>query len=116
MCRKLLVLCLAWASFSGALADTGNRSLSDLKALDATSPQASFGAGMELERDSPMKLAAMRDAALAVGAQHGYAYRIDALKSEIRYQADALDRLYDFSSLMRLSGSPADQMYLLPPV
>jgi len=99
------------------LASAAPHSLSDLQRLDSRSPLAAVGKMQtELPDDSAIKMAAMRDAALATGAQHGYAGRMEVLKTEIDYQGDALDGLYDFGALMRLTAQGDSELYLLPPV
>lgn len=99
------------ASYSKALP------LKDLQALDSSTTLASMSPIRSALPDDPsMKMTAMRDTALATGAQHGYAHRIGRLKEEIRNQSSALDRLYDFGALMRLASTGESEMYLLPPV
>lgn len=91
--------------------------LSTLQQLDAQSPLAVIGrVAHEFEEGSDIKLSAMKDAALAIGAQHGFAHRMDQLKQQVYAKADYLDSLYDFGSLMRLTNDSAAEAYLLPPV
>lgn len=113
--RRLLLTLMIAASSAAAIASP--KSLQELQRLDADSPLAPITAmKLELPDNAAIKMAAMRDAALASGAQHGYAFRLDELKGEIRKQSDALDKLYDFSTLMRLASPKETELYMLPPV
>lgn len=112
---RILLFALFFGVTGAALADP--QSLIDLQRLDSKSPLASIGQlRSELPDNSTIKMSAMRDAALATGAQHGYAERMGVLKTEVRYQSDSLDQLYDFGALMRATSRGETELYLLPPV
>lgn len=59
---------------------------------------------------------AMKEAALAVGAQNGYIGHLTHLKDEIIKKEDNMDDIYDFSLIMKLASGKLDEMHLLPPV
>lgn len=66
--------------------------------------------------ENDFRIKAMREAALAVGAQNGYIDHLDFLKEQILLKEDNLDDLYDFSMIMKLASGRIDEMHLLPPV
>jgi defect-in-organelle-trafficking protein DotC len=63
-----------------------------------------------------LRLKAMRDAAVMVGAQHGYISQMNKRKNEVMAMEDEMDALFDFGTIMRLSGGIIEEMYMLPPV
>lgn len=65
---------------------------------------------------SSLRLSAMRDAAFASGAQHGYVYHIGTIKTKINKSATDLDKIFDFNTVMKLSSQGDTELYLLPPV
>ncbi|MEZ9709233.1 type IV secretory system conjugative DNA transfer family protein [Vibrio breoganii] len=75
------------------------------------------GAPTEIfEGKDGVRAKAQRDAALRIGAQYGYMYKLDALKATINQSSDALDTIFDFNRLMKLTVQGQKQLYLLPPV
>lgn len=66
--------------------------------------------------ENAFRMNAMKEAALAVGAQNGYIDHLKYLKSEISTTQDSMDDLYDFSLIMKLASGQVDEMHLLPPV
>lgn len=72
--------------------------------------------GEAVDSKKRLKYNAMRDAALALGAQHGYIRRMDAIKDVLRENESMLDNIYDFSVLMKLVNEDENEMYLLPPI
>lgn len=112
--RVLLVMLVSLAS---QWASASYLPLQELQSLDSKSTLAPISARTsKMPDNASMRMAAMRDAALATGAQHGYAYRMDRLKKDIRRRSQELDQQYDFSSLMRVASRGESEAFLLPPV
>lgn len=63
-----------------------------------------------------IRLKAMKDAALSLGAQHGYIQWLGTLKKQITENAVSLDRIFDFNSLMKLASTGDSELYLLPAI
>lgn len=59
---------------------------------------------------------AMKEAALTVGAQNGYVYRLGELQSIIKSVSSELDAVFDFNSLMRLVNTGEADYYLQPAI
>lgn len=59
---------------------------------------------------------AMREAALAVGAQNGYVSEMNKLRLKLNSEAKAMDQLWAFKDLMRLAAPGEKALYFLPPV
>lgn len=70
----------------------------------------------QMQSKNQDRLRAMRDAAIGVGAQHGYVSQMKVLKDFVEGQEQKLDAIFDFSTIMRLSGDRVSGMYLLPAV
>lgn len=116
---KLTVLAaLIGVSFQCAAGFTQeNMSLDALKSMDNTnSTMLLKEAGIGVDDTTQMRLKAMKEAAMASGAQHGYVSHMNELKSSITNDAKAMDDLYDFSVLMRLASGEKEDLYMLPPV
>jgi hypothetical protein len=94
-----------------------NLDLGSLRSMDAKNSDA-LRKQIGNENDTPkeMRLRAMKDAALAIGAQHGYVDQLNKLKAQINANSKNLDDIYDFSVLMRLASDKDSELYLLPPV
>lgn len=58
----------------------------------------------------------MREAALAVGAQHGYIDTMNKLRKSLDAEANTWDNLFPFKDLMRLASRGDKSIYFLPPV
>ncbi|MCP1674272.1 defect-in-organelle-trafficking protein DotC [Natronocella acetinitrilica] len=112
--KKTIAALLLAGLFSGAaMAGSEARSISDLRSLNFNA--SVFGsAGGEEEFD--LRRRALRDAALATGAQHGYVDQMERLKRQLRANADYMDQTWDFSTVMRLATHGEEELYLLPPV
>lgn len=83
-----------WAADTGASGTP--QDLSALMSMQSTSgSEAAVKAPFADLRDR-----ALREAAEAIGAQHGMIWESDRINAEIQAQSRALDRIYDFSSLM----------------
>ncbi|MHD0644547.1 type IV secretory system conjugative DNA transfer family protein [Pseudomonas aeruginosa] len=75
--------------------------------------------GMSLLGDDDIKnkrKKSMRDAALAVGAQHGYVAAMNELRKQIAAESDTWDELYSFKNLMRIATPGQKSLFYLPPV
>lgn len=59
---------------------------------------------------------AMKDAAMAIGAQHGYVKHMTYLKEEILDKQVYMDDIFDFSLIMKIASGKFEEMHLLPPV
>lgn len=105
------------APFAGA---SDGMSLSDLKTIHYQDAKEAFSfdseGDVEVDSKKRLKYNAMRDAALALGAQHGYIRRMETIKAALRESENLLDDIYDFSVLMKMVNEDANEMYLLPPV
>jgi defect-in-organelle-trafficking protein DotC len=62
------------------------------------------------------RLESMREAALVVGAQHGYVHSMNVLRKEIDAKADVWDDLFAFKDLMRIATPGESSLYFLPGV
>lgn len=75
--------------------------------------------GMTMAGDDDMankRMKSMREAALSVGAQHGYIYSMNKLRKELDAEANTWDNLFAFKDLMRLSTPGEKSLYFLPAV
>ena len=109
--KKITLLLAACISASFSLSA---KSLTDLQSMQYNSSAGGFIGSIEGKDD--IRKQALRDAALAAGAQWGYRHQIELLKSEIMEQQDSLDSLFDFNTLMKLTSDGYNELYLLPPV
>lgn len=93
-------------------------SLSDLKTIhyQEVKEKIALSGDAEVDDKKRLKYNAMRDAALALGAQHGYIKRMETIKAVLRENEKMLDDIYDFSVLMKMVTENSNEMYLLPPV
>lgn len=66
--------------------------------------------------DSDHRTEAVREAAMVVGAQHGYISRMNKWKAMLKSMEHDLDALWDFATLMRLSNGNQNGRYLIPPI
>lgn len=107
------------ASFQCVSADftQQNMSLNSLQSMDNKNSTVLLKeAGIGVDDTTQMRLKAMKEAAMAAGAQHGYVDHMNELKTAISRDDAALDDLYDFSVLMRLASGVDNDLYMLPPV
>lgn len=75
--------------------------------------------GMSLAGDDDIankRLKSMREAALSVGAQHGYIFSMNKLRKELDAEANTWDNLFAFKDLMRLATPGEKSLYFLPAV
>lgn len=75
--------------------------------------------GMPLAGDDDMankRNKSMREAAMAVGAQHGYIHAMNELRRDIDTEANTLDNLFAFKDLMRVATPGEKSLYFLPAV
>lgn len=89
-----------------------NSNLSELQSLH-------FSKGMALAGEDDLankRQEAMREAALAVGAQNGYVSEMNKLRKQINRDAKSMDDLWAFKDLMRLAAPGEKALYFLPPV
>lgn len=59
---------------------------------------------------------AMRDAAMAVGAQHAYVETMNQLRLKLNSEAEVWDNLFPFKDLMRVATTGEQSLYFLPAV
>lgn len=71
--------------------------------------------GDEAIAERNLRLKAMREAALSLGAQHGYVNRLEQHKAFFE-ENDQLFANFDFDTIMRLASNGGTEMFLLPPV
>lgn len=127
MTFKKLLLCssvsalLTISSVAGAVERPYQEHLSveDLQNVDRdslnTEKYAKFSDGGS-PFDTDHRLAAVREAAMVVGAQHGYISRMNSWKKMLKNIEPKLDALFDFALLMRLVNSNQNGRYLIPPI
>ncbi len=118
MLKKTIVTAIALSGltlFSAHAAEQVNTPLSVLKNIELKQNFLDESIG-ESTNVVNLRLKAMKDAAVMVGAQHGYISQMNKRKREIMQNESELDSLFDFGMIMRLSGGALDEMYLLPPV
>lgn len=75
--------------------------------------------GMPMAGDDDMankRMKSMREAALSVGAQHGYIFSMNKLRKELDAEANTWDNLFAFKDLMRLATPGEKSLYFLPAV
>ncbi len=68
------------------------------------------------DKASGIRLDAMREAALVVGAQRAYTERMKGLRAKIEGESSMMDELFDFRALMMLASDGTEEKYLIPPV
>jgi defect-in-organelle-trafficking protein DotC len=109
------ILIVATIPFIGnvSYADSSNpeKSLSQLQKMNKVTTSID-----EMQSKNMDRMRAMKDAAIGVGAQHGYVSQMKVLKEFVTSQQKSLDDSFDFATLMRLSGDKVSGMYLLPAV
>lgn len=104
-----LSLCPLISSLS--YADDDQKTLSQLQNMNAASVQID-----KLTAKNADRMRAMKDAAIGIGAQHGYVAQMNTNKKFITAQGNSLDASFDFATLMKLSGDKISGSYLLPAV
>lgn len=75
--------------------------------------------GMNLVGDDDVtnkRYAAMRDAAMAVGAQHGYIDEMNKIRRQLLAEERVWDDLFAFKDLMRIASDGENSLYFLPAV
>jgi defect-in-organelle-trafficking protein DotC len=87
-----------------------------LQHLQTLKYEESARSGGDKDGKNDFRAKAMKEAALAVGAQNGYIEHLSYLKNEIINKEDNMDDIYDFSLIMKLASGKLDEMHLLPPV
>jgi defect-in-organelle-trafficking protein DotC len=111
----LSIAIAAFTVFSGVgfanADDTPVENLSQLQNMNQVSTKLD-----EMKAKNQDRARAMREAAIGVGAQHAYVTQMKVLKDFITKEQTSLDSLFDFATIMRLSGDKISGMYLLPPV
>ena len=63
-----------------------------------------------------VRLRAMKEAAFSIGAQEGYLYQINQLRSIIEQESDWVDAAFDFRTLLKVNGTDASEKFVIPPV
>lgn len=75
--------------------------------------------GMNLAGDDDVankRYAAMRDAAMTVGAQHGYIEEMNRIRRQLVVEEKVWDDLFAFKDLMRIASAGENSLYFLPAV
>lgn len=118
LCRRFIIPLLALCLAAPIASANGSMSLSELKNIHnvEAKKELDFGLGEEVDPKKRLKYNAMRDAGLALGAQHGYINRMRQIKTALRVNEKSLDDIYDFSVLMKMVNEDSNELYLLPPV
>lgn len=118
MFKPLIVaICLALGSQT-ALAGVTPGVQYDGMSLDELANMSAIK-GMPLGGDDDIankRMKSMREAALSVGAQHGYIYSMNKLRKELDAEANTWDDLFAFKDLMRLATPGEKSLYFLPAV
>lgn len=116
MLKRLVVTLALCSVFSNAFAQTpgvqhDGISLRSLQSM-------TYVKGMPLAGDNSLeskRFLAMKDAAMSVGAQHGYVETMNQLREQINAESQAHDDLFAFKDLMRLAAPGEKSLYYLPP-
>lgn len=66
--------------------------------------------------DTDHRTAAVKEAAMVVGSQHGYISRMNKLKSMIKSIEPQMDALWDFGLVMKLANGNQNGRFLIPPI
>lgn len=109
-----IAICFSLAVMVGGSAhaeDQPVENLSQLQNMNQVSSKLD-----EMKSKNQDRVRAMREAAIGVGAQHGYVTQMKVLKDYINTLESSMDATFDFTTLMRLSGDKISGMYLLPAV
>lgn len=119
MLKRMLLALAVSAAVAQAHADGltpgvqyDNSSLSELQ-------QMQYYKGMPLAGEDDLankRQEAMREAALAVGAQNGYVDEMNKLRLKLNGESKWMDDLWAFKDLMRLAAPGEKALYFLPPV
>lgn len=113
---KALVLGLAvFSANTYAIKTQDHASLSELQSLEYSEDKKVSLIEGQVSSEN-IRLREVRNAALALGAQHGYIEHMNYLKEQITSHAISLDRNFDFNTLMKLSGGHLEELYFVPPV
>ncbi|WP_338924272.1 type IV secretory system conjugative DNA transfer family protein (plasmid) [Pseudomonas silesiensis] len=78
-----------------------------------------YSAGMAMAGEDDVtnkRMQAMRDAAMASGAQHAYVQTMNQLRRQFQAEAKWLDEMWAFKDLMRLATPGEKSLYFLPAV
>jgi len=114
---KTLVLCLTFFSVNSyaEVINQKHSSLNDLKGMHyhGSNSDSLIEGGLNPE---DIRLREVKNAALSVGAQHGYISRMNFLKNSIDYRSLEMDNIYDFNTLMKVTGGKLEEYYFVPPV
>lgn len=109
----LVALAIPFAASAATAADSSNPQ----KTLDQLQRMNKVNVALDkMQSKNQDRIRAMKDAAIGVGAQHGYVSQMKVLKDFVSTQETVLDSIFDFSTLMKLSGDKLSGMYLLPAV
>lgn len=91
-------------------------SLDELQNIYKVSSDKLKGELISSGRVADMRYNALRGAALAIGAQHGYYERNKQLTESFKNNEKILNGIFDFSMIMRMASQGEDTMFFLPPV
>ncbi|MBB4861409.1 defect-in-organelle-trafficking protein DotC [Pseudomonas nitritireducens] len=113
----LLAVAIAGASLPAFAAPTpgvqdGVSPLKDLQKMH-------YVTGMSLSGDDDLankRSRSMRDAALSVGAQHGYVATMNELRKQLDAESDTWEALFPFKDVMRIASKGDKSLFYLPPV
>ena len=121
--RAISAAVFCWSSLAAAtnpdvydLMSLQGLSYGDAKGGDAQYIAPSSDEGQQQEAaQRNLRLAAMKESAISLGAQHGYVSRLDGHKAYFETHPEIFD-IFDFDLIMRLAAPGDEEMYLLPPV
>jgi len=116
--KTLISAAMALTLFGSGFAQAESLPIETLKSIDAEALKTS-----DLRRyatisssDVDHRTKAVSEAARMVGAQHGYNHHMKVLQDKIRANSDALDKIFDFRTLMTLASSNQNGKYLIPAI
>lgn len=109
ICLTLIGCSYAYAGFGP---QAGGDSLKNLQSMH-------FEPGVNLIADDDIankRFNAMRDAAMAIGAQHAYVQTMNGFKEDILKESQVFDSIFAFKDIMRMATVGEQSLYYLPPV
>ncbi len=108
----LTLLSCSAASYASVSPQNGAESLKSLQSM-YFQPGASLLADDDIANK---RFNAMREAGMAVGAQHAYVQTMNEFKRQLLAESQAYDELFAFKDIMRIAAEGEQSLYYLPPV
>lgn len=71
---------------------------------------------LDADSETAQRYKAIEQIAMTMGAQHGYANRINELEVKFESISDSLDQMIDFKTIMLTAYTGEKELFLLPPV